>query len=136
MFPLLLTCLHRPGRLATLVLSSSGEFHALDLICHFNFSTRDSSRFRVDFIIPHVPALDPPICNVPRSFTSSMRRPFTPIGEFGVFGLFGGVLLDSAFFSVGFASIRSLCAACACTMHPRGFRASLAPAFLCFHQVS
>ena len=50
-----------------------------------------------------------PSAMFPRPSASSMCRPFTPIGEFGVFGLFWGVLIDSAVFVVAFASIRSLC---------------------------
>ena len=51
-----------------------------------------------------------------------MCRPFAPIGEFGVFGPFWGVLIDSAVFAVAFALIRSLCM---CVRMPDAFEGSL-----------
>ena len=42
-----------------------------------------------------------------------------PIGEFGVFGLFEGVLIDYAVFAVRFVPIRSLCLCmCVCVCVP------------------
>ena len=63
-----------------------------------------------------------PSAMFPRPSASSMCRPFAPIGVFGVFGLFWGVLIDSAVFAVAFALIQSLCA---CVRMPDAFEGSL-----------
>ena len=47
-----LTCLHRPGRLATSV-----QVLEVSLIYLFDFCARDFSRFRVDFVTLHILAL-------------------------------------------------------------------------------
>ena len=44
----------------------------------------------------------------PRPSASSMRQPFMLMGEFGVFGLFEGVLIDYAVFAVRFAPIPTI----------------------------
>ena len=46
---------------------------------------------------------------------------FRPVGEFGVFGLFGGLLIHYAFFTVSFTSIRSLCSCVRIPDAPEGF---------------
>ena len=57
----------------------------------------------------------------PRPSASSMHRPFTSIGEFDVFGLVEGVLIDYAVFAVCFASIQSLCSYVFMPDAPDGF---------------
>ena len=57
----------------------------------------------------------------PRPSASSMHRPFTSIGEFDVFGLVKGVLIDYAVFAVRFASIQSLCSYVCTPDAPDGF---------------
>ena len=51
----------------------------------------------------------------------SMRQPFVSIGEFGVFGLLEGVLIDYAVFAACLASIRSLCSCVCMPDTPEGF---------------
>ena len=117
MFPLLLTCLHHLQFWALKVsFAPSSSLNILTFVLVISAVFLSTSLL---YIFLH---LIDPSAMFPRPPTSSMCWPFVPIGEFGVFGPFWGVLIDSAVFAVAFALIQSLCT---CVCMPDAFKGSL-----------